>query len=130
MLPYGDRRRAAGRRRSDLPRHRWRGLAVAGALGVASAIAVQATQERVPAGLPAPIEQVVVPEDTLMQARSLRDEAEALTPTEVLLDERAREHWLPLAGELERTLARPDTPAPLRREIEATLAALDRVGVR
>lgn len=87
-------------------------------------------REGPPPALPASIEQVVVPEATLTQARSLRDQAEALTPTEVLLDEEAREHWLPLAAEFEQTLARPDTPAPLRRELEATLVALDRAGVR
>jgi len=101
---------------------------VAGALGVLSAVAVQATRE--PQSVPAPIEQVVVSADTLAQARSLRDEAEALTPTEVWLDEAVRERWLPLAADLERTLQHPDTPSALRRELEATLAALERAGVR
>jgi hypothetical protein len=120
----------AGRRSGDLPRNRWIGLTLAGTLGVLSALAWQGFVRPEPGSIPATVRQVVVPAETMKRARALRDEAEALTPTEVLLDEHARERWLPLAAELERTLERERPVEPLRSELEATLAALQRAGVR
>lgn len=94
-----------------------------------SALVVQAVVGSEPQAVPTTLRQVLVPAHTMARARALRDEAEALTPTQVLLDERARERWLPLAAELERTLEREAPPEPLRGELQATLAALERTGV-
>jgi hypothetical protein len=65
----------------------------------------------------------------LASVQALRDQAEALTPATVALDERAHELWMPRVANIELALADPATPDALRTELDATLAALERVGV-
>lgn len=59
----------------------------------------------------------------------MRDEAEALTPAQVALDERAFEVWMPRIAVIEQTRDDPATPALVRAELDATVAALERAGV-
>jgi hypothetical protein len=79
-------------------------------------------------GLPAVVERQVDPQQ-LAGVQALRDEAEALTPAGVGLDEQAHELWMPRVAKIELALADPDTPPAIRTELDATLAALERVGV-
>jgi len=106
-------------------------LILASIAGTASAIAAQGSAGPVPDPvLPLTSVRVLIPTATsLAQAQALRDQAEALTPTEVLLEEHARERWLPRLAELEQLGAAPDTAPALRAEVQATLAALRRAGI-
>lgn len=131
----GERRR--GPRRRPLPRPWWSeapAIAVAVVLGVVTAVAAQPGPARPGIGAGAwaraartlPAEAA---EGALEAARILRDEAEALTPTAVALDEAELGRWLERAAAIEATLADPSTPASIRRELEAALAALVRLGI-
>lgn len=85
-----------------------------------------------PSTIETPVEapRVVAARESLADAQRLRDEAEALTPTQVMLDETAHEQWLPTLPQLEQLAGDPQTPPELRTEVEATLAALSEVGIR
>lgn len=126
----GVERRHGPRRSGDLPRPLWRrpiaiGLAVA--LGVAAGLALGSLR---PSNSPIvrTVEARVDPQ-LLASVQALRDEAEALTPAAVALDERAHERWMPRVAKIELALADPTTPEQLRSELNATLLALERVGV-
>lgn len=138
LPPGGDRRR--GPRRRPLPRPWWAdapAIVVALALGVATAAIAQPGAARPRSGLtpgawareaqasPAATEATAA----LEAARSLRDEAEALTPATVALDESELGRWLERAAAIEALLADASTPAAVRGELEAALAALVRLGV-
>lgn len=73
--------------------------------------------------------QANVDAQILAEIRALRDEAEALTPAQVALDERAQELWMPRVASIERARDDPATPAILRRELDATISALECVGL-
>lgn len=91
-------------------------LDVAGANPVAPGIAAQIRAERVDDAVLEPIVRQ-------------RDDAESLTHAEVLLDERARERWLPVMPELRRQAEDPQQPMMVRMELQATLVALERAGI-
>lgn len=65
----------------------------------------------------------------LERAQAWRDAAEALTVAQVELDERAAERWMPRVAAIEQARRDPATPPQLHRELVATLAALERVGL-
>jgi hypothetical protein len=65
----------------------------------------------------------------LRAAQELRDGAEALTPAEVELDERAVELWLPRLVLIDDALADPGTAASVRDELEAARRALLDLGL-
>jgi hypothetical protein len=65
----------------------------------------------------------------LAEFQAMRDEAEALTPAEVTVDERAQERWMPRVARIERARSDPSTPKILRSELDATIAALVAVGL-
>lgn len=67
--------------------------------------------------------------EQLAAAQSMRDEAERLTLATVTLDERTHERWLPRIARIEAVRADPSTPEALRAELDATVAALTRVGL-
>lgn len=142
-LYAGVERRQGPRRATDLPsglRDRPLAVALAVVAGVATALTIGSLSSRPRAspsagelaaaqrGLrptaPSPAER-----EALETAQAVRDAAEALTPATVQLDERAAEHWLPIAAELEALRDDPSTPTSLCAEFEATLAALERVGL-
>ncbi|MEZ4449310.1 MAG: hypothetical protein R3B09_07510 [Nannocystaceae bacterium] len=60
---------------------------------------------------------------------TLRDEAEALTPATLALEEVELERWLDRAVAIEASLADPATSGPIRVELQAALAALSELGV-
>lgn len=114
----------------DLPRPLWRrpfavGLAIT--LGVATGLALGSMRRSAPVAAQA-VEVRVDPE-LLAGVQAMRDEAEALTLARVGLDEQAHELWMPRVAKIELALADPRTPAELRTELDATLIALERVGV-
>lgn len=73
--------------------------------------------------------QIEVDREQLAAAQALRDEAERLTIAAVTTDEAAHERWLARIAKIEAVRADPDTPASLRVELDATIAALDQVGL-
>lgn len=113
------------------------------ALGVIVAVGLQSLVEATPtrtgtwaAGLPGrlpprsvPLQAPELPRFTLSEAAALRDEAERLTPAAVALDEQATTRWWPLRPELDAAATDPRTPASVREELEATRAALARLGL-
>jgi hypothetical protein len=126
-------RRRGPRRAAELPTPLWRqpvavGLAIA--LGVAGGLAL-GSRSKPPSVVAAQVEAAPSepPAQLLAAAEALRDEAEALTPAEVALDERAHERWMPRVAKIDAALADPATPAAIRRELEATITALEAVGV-
>jgi hypothetical protein len=126
----GVERRRGPRRSGDLPRPLWsRPLAVglAIALGVAAGLGIGSLRRTAPVAT-AVVESRIDPE-LLAGVQALRDEAEALTPASVDLDEQARELWMPRVAKIELALADPQTPEQLRVELDATLIALEQVGV-
>lgn len=131
----GVERRQGPRRSGDLPRPIWRrpiaiGLAVA--LGIATGLALGLALESMrPSSTPASVRVVEAQVDPqlLVGVQALRDEAEALTPAAVTLDEQVHELWMPRVAKIELALADPTTPDELRNELDATLTALERVGV-
>lgn len=129
--PYaGPDRREGPRRSIDLPRPVWRrpiavGLAIV--LGVAAGLTLDLVRRP-----PPPNDQVRdarIDPELLAGVQTLRDQAEALTPAGVALDERAHELWMPRVAKIEIALADPKTPASVREHLDATLEALARVGV-
>lgn len=135
------RERRQGQRRS-LPRSRWQqwpSLLAAAALGVTAAVLLQAFADEAPPQVwaaelvhrlppPAPGPQQL-PRFTASEAEALRDQAEALTPAAVALDEQAGLRWRPLRGELAAAIVDPVTPEPVRTDLHATVAALDQLGL-
>lgn len=75
------------------------------------------------------VPQIEVDREQLAAAQALRDEAERLTIAAVTTDEAAHERWLARIAKIEAVRADPDTPASLRVELDATIAALDQVGL-
>lgn len=97
------------------------------ALGIAAGLALGSVRRTDP---PADVvAEIRVDPEQLAGVETMRDEAEALTPAGVALDERAHELWMPRVARIELALADPRTPAAIRTELDATLAALERVGV-
>lgn len=129
--PYlGVERRQGPRRSGDLPRPLWRrpiALGLAIALGIAAGLALGSLRSSELA-IVHTAEAQVDPQ-LLAGVQAMRDEAEALTPAAVALDERAHELWMPRVAKIELALADPSTPDELRTELDATLSALERVGV-
>jgi hypothetical protein len=138
MPPGPERRVNQGCRRLPEPRwRRWPSIAAAGVLGVVTAVALQALQagaavEPSPAvvsivGHGAP----VTPRSalSLAEAEALRDEAAALTPAGVAIDERAQTIWQPRLGRLEAAAIDPRVAPEVRDELRATLQALADVGI-
>jgi hypothetical protein len=130
-----DRRR--GPRRRPFPRSRWAdapAIVLALILGVATAVIAQpgrarpgiATSAWIAEARALPIADAV---QALAAASTIRDEAEALTPAALALDELELERWLHRAAAIEAQLADPRVLAPVRRELEAALVALDARGV-
>lgn len=70
-----------------------------------------------------------LPRFTPAEAAALRDEAERLTPAAVALDERATQRWWLLRGELDAAAADMATPEAVRGDLQATQAALARLGL-
>ncbi|MEZ4384661.1 MAG: hypothetical protein R3A79_25250 [Nannocystaceae bacterium] len=132
-LPRGaERRRGPRRRRGFL----WREvptLLLALGLGLAAAVALSEPRPAIAWGAwVAQIRAATADEGaaaSLHAARSLRDEAEALTPAEVALDEQAIELWLPRLATIDGLLDEPSTPALVRAELLAARDALVEVGV-
>ncbi len=112
-------------------------LAAAALLGLAAALGIQMATHPIHAsganpvapGIAAQIRAECVDDAVLQPIVQLRDDAESLTHAEVLLDERARERWLPVMPELRRQAEDPEQPVVVRMELEATLAALERAGI-
>lgn len=137
--PGAERRGHSGCRRRQLPEPRWRrwpSIAAAAALGVVTAFALQGLQaDAYVIESPAPAVGDDVPPAparvsiSLEEAQALHDEAAALTPAGVALDERAHAIWLPRIGRLEAAAREPGLPSELHAELTATLAALAEVGL-
>ena len=128
----GIERRSGPRRSGDLARPWWhRSLAVGLAitLGIVAGLALGSLRTVEPARPDAPIAEARVDPELLAGVLAVRDEAEALTPAGVALDERAHELWMPRVSQIELALADPTTPAAIRTQLDATLTALERVGV-
>lgn len=138
----GPERRVGPRRQADLPQPLWQrpfsvllaaGLGVLVALGFEPLISGReqpepAPIERVEDPLPVQIQIEVDPEQ-LAAARTLRDEAERLTVAAVTTDELAHERWLARIAKIEALRSDATTPAELRSELDATAAALAKVGL-
>jgi hypothetical protein len=127
----GPDRRLGPRRTADLPRPAWQrllGPAVAIALGVAAALVFGDRAHQDARAEPTSATASIDP-DVLAGVAALRDEAEALTLAGVALDERAHELWMPRVANIELALADPETPELIRRDLDAILAALERVGI-
>ncbi|PRP95480.1 hypothetical protein ENSA5_38310 [Enhygromyxa salina] len=129
----GVERRRGPRRATDLGVPVWRNplaLVVAVGLGVGASLAL-GSQAPAPSGVqdaelaPAP----PVDPDALAGVQALRDEAQALTPAQVELDEATHERWMPRVARIEQALDDPATPEAIRAELQATIAALECVGV-
>lgn len=138
--PGPERRQNAGcRRRLPEPRwRRWPSIAAAAALGVVTAFALQALQADASAvESPAPIVRTPAPRAsvpagpaiTLAEAQALHDEAAALTPAGVAIDERAHAIWLPRLGRLEAAARDPRMTPEVRDALGSTLEALAGVGI-
>lgn len=135
--PAVERRR--GPRRRPLPRSRWRDLPSLGLALVLGVLCAVALGPRAPAAgiawgelrarADARSERATEALAELRAAESLRDEAEALTPAGVALDEDAHEVWLPRLAVIDARIADPTTPEPVRRELRATQAALALLGL-
>jgi hypothetical protein len=67
--------------------------------------------------------------EALRQAEALLDEASSLTPTEVILDERASERWLPQIADLQRRAEDPWASAAEREALQACLRRLEDLGM-
>lgn len=140
MAPSSGERRSGQRR--QLPRSRWQqwpSLLASAALGVVVAVLMQSIAADAPpqawaaslaARVPPPsVGSQQLPRFTAAEAAALRDEAEALTPTAVVLDERAGLRWRPLLADLTTAAVDPATPASVRSDLHATCAALERLGL-
>ncbi len=140
VAPGLERRAAGGCRRRPLPEPRWRrwpSITLAAVLGVATAFGLQAMQggpvAALPVALAVPVEAVTedlpAPRIGLAEAQALRDEAAALTPAGVALDEQAVAEWLPRVAEIAAAVEDPRVPAEVREELREALEALERVGI-
>lgn len=123
------------RRQAELPTPVWRqplGLGLAIALGVAAGLIFNSwaspSAESSPASASALASASIDPE-VLAAVEALHDEAAALTAAQVALDEQAHERWMPRVAKIEAALDDPATPEPIRRELVATITALECVGV-
>jgi hypothetical protein len=65
----------------------------------------------------------------LRRAEKLLDEANSLTHTEVLLDERANERWLVQLADIRQRAEDPATPAAERETLVALLRRLEDLGM-
>lgn len=139
-LPPGAERRANSGCRRRLPEPRWRqwpSITLAAVLGVATAFGLQALQGSPVAAMPvvvaaAPVEVVEdlpVTRIGLAEAQALRDEACALTPAGVALDEQAHAVWLPRLAAMRAAAGDPRVPGEVQVELREALAALGRVGI-
>jgi hypothetical protein len=116
----------------DLPASPWlRPVALIAAigLGIAAGLILNSLSEPPRKEPVAALEAPRVDPETLAKVAALRDEAEALTRAEVTLDERAHERWMPRVAAIEAALDDPATPAAIRHELDATISALESVGV-
>ncbi len=147
MAAGGRDRRQGPRRTAELRRPLWQqplAVLAAAALGVLAALHVDrlpGLRSDPPAAIaptppsqaePSPrieLGEVTVDPEQLAAARAMRDEAERLTPAAVTVDERSHERWLARIDRIEAVRADPDTPASLRVELDATVAALAQVGL-
>lgn len=138
IAPGPERRQNDGcRRRLPEPRwRRWPSIAVAAVLGVGTAFALQALQADasgvMPTALPGEVAAPAPPPGpaiSLAEAQALHDEAAALTPAGVTLDERAHAVWLPRLAALTAAAGDPGVAPAIRDELQATLQALARVGI-
>ncbi len=128
----GPERRKGPRRAADLPRPLWRqpfAVLVAATLGVIAALSIEHLPSLDPKDRDPSVASEVVDPELLARAQALRDEAEALTRTEGRLDPRAHERWQSRIGVIEAARTDPHTPTQIRTELDATVAALIRVGV-
>jgi len=66
---------------------------------------------------------------TFSLAEAMLDEVNSLTPTEVLLDERASERWLPQIADLQRRAEDPGTSPAEREALVAVLRRLEDLGM-
>jgi hypothetical protein len=141
----GPERRQGPRRKADLRRPLWQqpiSVLLAAGLGVLAAVNL----DRLPGFEPEPpamIEptkpaqqppiaahtEIIIDPEQLAAAQAMRDEAERLTLAAVTLDERTHERWLPRIARIEAVRADPTTPQLVRAELDATVAALARVGL-
>lgn len=138
IAPGVERRINQGSRRR-LPEPRWRqwpSILAAAALGVVAAVALQGLRADASVAEPAPLEVAAPPAVmvkatpiSLSEAQVLHDEAAALTPAGVALDETAHSTWLPRIGRLEAAVADPGLAPEIRAELSATLDALTQVGL-
>lgn len=140
VAPGVERRASDGCRRRPLPEPRWRqwpSITLAAVLGVATAFGLQVMQGSPVAAAPvvvvaAPVEVVEdlpVTRIGLAEAQALRDEACALTPAGVALDEQAHAVWLPRLAAVRAAAADPRVSAEVQGELREALAALGRVGI-
>jgi hypothetical protein len=138
----GPERRVGPRRQADLPQPLWQrpfSVSFAAGLGVLVALGFEPLLAGSNPPAPAPVElveqargvivQLEVDPEQLAAARALRDEAERLTIAAVTTDELAHERWLARIAKLEALRGDASTPAELRIELDATAAALARVGL-
>jgi hypothetical protein len=110
---------------------------LAAALGVLAALGIEPLLAGSDPSPPAPVEVAAAPSvvvvevdpEQLAAARALRDEAERLTVAAVTTDELAHERWLARIAKIEALRSDMTTPAELLDELDATVAALARVGL-
>lgn len=139
IAPGVERRVNQGCRRLPEPRWRqWPSILAAAVLGVVAAVALQGLQADASVAEPAPLEvtatappvgAVKTTPISLSEAQVLHDEAAALTPAGVALDETAHSTWLPRIGRLEAAVADPGLAPEIHAELSATLDALAQVGL-
>ncbi len=136
----GPERRVGPRRQADLPQPLWQrpfSVLLAAILGVLAALGIEPLLAGSDPSPPAPVEVVAAPSvvvievdpEQLAAARALRDEAERLTVAAVTTDELAHERWLARIAKIEALRSDMTTPAELLDELDATAAALARVGL-
>ena len=115
-----------------MPRPIWQhpvAIGLAMALGIAAGVSLSGAREPPTAVDADRVIEARVDPIQLAGVQTIRDEAEALTPANVAIDERAHELWMPRVAKIELALADPQTPTAIREELDATLSALERVGV-
>ncbi|MBK9758370.1 MAG: hypothetical protein IPO88_33605 [Nannocystis sp.] len=140
MAPSSGERRSGQRR--QLPRSRWQqrpSLLASAVLGVVVAVLLQSIAADAPpqawaAGRRGPGAAAVGRAAAAAAVHRRRGgraarRAQALTPAAVVLDERAGLRWRPLPGELTAAAVDPATPEPVRSDLHATCAALERLGL-
>ncbi|GEM_PF-3626460 len=129
-----EERRRGPRRLLEIRRPRWQRLAVAGLsalLGVLAGDLVSGATSHAPL-IATKVESATRLADegkVSIRLLELRDEAEQLTVSAILLDERLRTRWLMMLPDIEGVAAEPRAPSIARDEARATLLALRRAGV-